>query len=119
MSSKTHLGKLDEFLTLLERFMDSIVEPQPNGEKVKQQFQFIENCFTNEILPIPEPEISPKLMSIWQGLLTEMNRNLRLVKTDLAFFEAALKAGKTPKHKRMQYHLDQMMAICSLCLNEG
>ncbi len=119
MSSKTHLKIIHDFLTLLEDFRESIVESQPNAEKVKQKFQVIENCFTNDILSISDEAVNSQLVSIWQGLLTEMNRSLRLVKTDLAFFEAAIKAGKTPKYKRMQQNLGQIIALCLFCLKEA
>ncbi|MEB3311385.1 MAG: heterocyst frequency control protein PatD [Snowella sp.] len=119
MSSKTHLQILHDFLTLLDDFRESIIQPQPNAETVKQKFQVIENRFTNDILSVSDEEVNPKLLSIWQGLLTEMNRSLRLVKTDLAFFEAAIKAGKLPKYKRMQQNLDQIRGICSFCLKEA
>ena len=119
MSPKLHRKLIQQFLDRLESLEEGILLPQPDGEAIKQQFTEIKQKSTEEILPIPLESV--KLLSfasIWVGLQTEMHRNLRLLKTDLAFFETSLKKNKPPKTTRICLQLDQVIAMCNILLKD-
>lgn len=119
MSPKLHRELIQQFLNRLESLEDAVLLPQPDGEAVKQQFTEIERQFTEEILPISFESVkSLSFASIWVGLQTEMHRNLRLLKTDFAFFESSIKKGKPPKTKRICLQIDQIIAMCNFLLKE-
>ncbi len=109
---------IQQFYICLENLSAMVTSSEPDFETIKQQFQQLEEQFNQELLPIPSESVNLAIANNWQGLKTEMHRNLRLLKTDFVFFESSLKASKIPKTKRLCYHLDQLMAICSLILNE-
>lgn len=119
MSPKLHRELIQQFLDRLESLEDAVLLPQPDGEAVKQQFTEIERQFAEEILPISSESV--KLLSfatIWTSLQTEMHRNLRLLKTDFAFFESSLRKDKPPKTKRICLQIDQIIAMCNVLLKE-
>jgi len=119
MSPKLHKELIQQFLNRLESLEDAVLLPQPDGEAVKQQFQEIERQSTEEILPIPLESVkSLSFASIWVGLQTEMHRNLRLLKTDLAFFESSLKKGKSPQLKRICLYFNDLIGYCNFLLKD-
>jgi len=119
MSPKLHRELIQQFLDRLESLEDAVLLSQPDGEAVKQQFTEIEQQFTEEILPIPIENVEHlSFASIWVGLQTEMHRNLRLLKTDLAFFESSLRKGKSPKLKRICLSLTDLIGFCNFLLKE-
>jgi hypothetical protein len=119
MSPKLHRELIQQFLDRLESLEEAVLLPQPDGEAVKQQFHEIEQQFTEEILPIPLESVKElSFASIWVGLQTEMHRNLRLLKTDLAFFESSLQKSKSPKTKRIYFQINEIIAMCNFLLKE-
>ena len=119
MSPKLHQELIQQFRDRLESLEDAVLLPQPDGEAVKQQFTEIERQFTEEILPISFESINHSVTKHWTGLLTEMHRNLRLLKADFAFFEFSIKKGKPPKTTRICLQLDQIIAMCNFLLKEN
>lgn len=118
MSPQLHRELIQQFRDRLESLEDAVLLSQPDGEAVKQQFTEIERQFTEEILPISPESINDSITKHWTGLLTEMHRNLRLLKTDFTFFENSLKKGKPPKTTRICLQLDQVIAMCNFLLKE-
>jgi hypothetical protein len=119
MSPKLHREVIQQFRDRLESLQEAVTFPQPDGEAIKQQFTEIERQFTEEILPIPLESVEHlSFASIWVGLQTEMHRNLRLLKTDFAFFESSIKKGKPPKTKRICLQIDEIIAMCNFLLKE-
>ena len=118
MSPKLHKGLIQQFRDRLESLEDAVLLSQPDGEAVKQQFHEIERQFTEEILPISPESINHSVTKHWTGLLTEMHRNLRLLKEDFVFFESSIKKGKPPKTKRICLQIDQIIAMCNFLLKE-
>jgi hypothetical protein len=120
MSPKLHRELIQQFLNRLENLQEAVTLPQPDGEAVKQQFHEIEQQFTEEILPIPLESVEHlSFASIWVGLQTEMHRNLRLLKTDLAFFESSLRKGKAPKVKRISSSLSELIGFSNFLLKQS
>lgn len=118
MFPEIHSILIQQFYDCLEDLTKMVTSPEPDFETIKQQFQQLEQQFNQKLLPITSDGFNSAIANNWQGLKTEMHRNLRLLKTDFVFFESSLKANKIPKTKRICYHLDQLIAICSLILNE-
>jgi hypothetical protein len=119
MSPELHRELIQQFLDRLENLEEAILHPQPNSEVIKQKFHEIEQQFTEEILPIPVESVkSFSFASIWTGLQTEMHRNLRLLKTDMAFFEASVQKGKPPKIKRIGLYMNDLMGYCHFLLKD-
>ena len=118
MSPKLHSAIIQPFLNGLESLQEAVISPHPQAEAINRQFQEVEKQFTEEILPISPEKLNPQLANIWNGLKTEIHRNLRLVKADLVFFESSLKQGKPPKTKRLCSHLAQLIGFCNFLLKE-
>jgi hypothetical protein len=102
MLLKIHQQKLQQWLNLLLNWQKQL-ELNNFSFISRENLQPIIIFFKKEILILNNDLMESSLLSIWQSFLTESNRCLRLLETDIFFFLSA----KTETNKQTRFNLIQ------------
>jgi hypothetical protein len=89
MSDRSHLSVYQH----LQDFLAKLKESLRNGNLVRQDQEIDGLC--SELLNLSDQEIDQEMVGKWRSLITELHRDLRLLKTHLLF----LSTSKTPSHQ--------------------
>ncbi len=82
----------------------------PDGKTLQPIFLMIQQTFQRQVLPLGDEVTHPETV---QPILTEMNRILRLLGTDIAFMQAARKSMTVQQRQaQMAEKLQKLLAFC-------
>jgi hypothetical protein len=105
-----------DFPDRLNEFQQQIMACQaalrlPNGDRpaVAAQIKQLETIIQDHLLTLPLELIPLAHQSLWLSLKTELHRTLRLLMTELSFWQMA-RSGDRQRHyqKRLQDHCQQL-----------
>ena len=118
MLPTTHLSVYHQCAARVDNLSVLWRAENPVPEAIASQFEELESYFLQEILTLTDDTLEPKIAHQWQVMQTEIHRLLRLMKTDLLFWQMAMKSGKsgkTPKQtQRLQDYLQKLQAFCQI-----
>lgn len=113
MLPRTHLIACDRVQIQLEKLQIYLEQINPDITAIALQAECLETCFQQEILALSDEILAPTIAHQWRVRQTEMNRLLRLLKTDLMFWQLAIKTGKKPKQaERIKDYLQKLQNFC-------
>lgn len=119
MLPTTHLSIYHPFAARVDHLIVLWRAENPVPEAIAAQFEELESYFLQEILTLTDDPLEPKIAYQWRVMQTEIHRLLRLMKTDLLFWQMAVKSGKTPKQtQRLQDYLQKLQAFCQMATHD-
>ncbi len=112
MLSKLHKAAYQEFITLLNDWQkicenhDKVLEITDNHPKLQQYFQ-------QRVITLTEDELDITVLSFWRSLQTEIQREFRLLSTDILFWSSSRQPDT--KEKRLKIICDRTNKLIAYC----
>lgn len=102
--------RLEAFRQRVMACQTAIDLPDPDRQVVVAQIKQLERIIQDQVLPLPPEVIPPHHQSQWLSIKTELQRTLRLLMTELSFWQMA-RSGDRQRHyqKRLQHHCQQLV----------
>ncbi|MDJ0531617.1 MAG: heterocyst frequency control protein PatD [Xenococcaceae cyanobacterium MO_207.B15] len=117
MLSLLHKKAYQEFLTWLNRWQNLLA----NHDKVQemtQQFPDLQQWFQQEIMTLTDEELDTTVVSLWRSLHTEIQREFRLLSTDMLFLASSRQASTTESRlKLIGDRITRLIAYCQKILS--
>ena len=117
-----HNRAYQDFLTLLTDFRIFAVNAQNKTDLAgtKQEFQKLEEWFKQNISHLEERGIDIAYIPRWQSIQREINREFKLLTTDILFLASARQdATKNKRFKSIENRIDQLINYCHGMLQEA
>ena len=119
MLPTTHLSVYNQFAARVDNLSVLWRAENPVPEAIAAQFEELESYFLQEILTLTDDTLEPKMAHQWRVMQTEIHRLLRLMRTDLLFWQMTMKSGKTPKQtQRLHDYLQKLQAFCQMATHD-
>ncbi len=132
MLSTTHKKAYQEFLNLLNHWQNSGVNPDGEAERgnlaicnhpvdkvneMTKQFPDLQQWFQQEIMTLTDQELDTKVISLWRSLQTEIQREFRLLSTDMLFLASSRQAStRESRLKTIGDRITRLIAYCQKIL---
>ena len=115
MLSALHNRAYQDFIGLLTGFDNFIgsVQNQNNLDAIKQEFARLQNWFVSHISNLDESGINKAYIPRWRSIQREINREFKLLTTDILFLASARQ--ETTKTKRLKTIGDRLAKLTSYC----
>ena len=117
MLSPLHKKAYQEFLTWLNPWQNLLA----NHDKVQemtQQFPDLQQWFQQEIMTLTDEELDTTVVSLWRSLHTEIQREFRLLSTDMLFLASSRQASTTESRlKLIGDRITRLIAYCQKILS--
>ncbi len=98
-----------QFDRVIQSLQDYLEQEDVNTRQVFLQGEKLKNFFQQKLLCITEDQVEEAIAYEWRSYQTEMNRLVKLIVTDLAFWQSARRAGSQPKQTaRLQTNLKKL-----------
>lgn len=115
MLPKTHFVPYHQLAAMVENLAILMAAENLEVEAIASQFQRLESYFLKAIVTLTDDTLEPRTANQWRVMQTEIHRLLRLMKTDLIFWQMAIKSGKKPKQtQRLRDYLDKLQTFCQI-----
>lgn len=122
MLSTLHNRAYQDFLTLLTDFQDFMTNSPKltNQLAIKQEFQRLEQWFEQNISHLDAEGISIAYIPRWQSIQREVNREFKLLTTDILFLASARQdATRIKRLKSISDRLEKLSSYCRGILEES
>ena len=108
----SHDSKASEAnLTISNYDVDQVVE-------IKQKFADLQQFFQQEIMILTEAELDSKVTGLWRSLHTEIQREFRLLSTDILFLASSRQAStRETRLKLINERITKLIAYCQKILD--
>jgi len=119
MLSASHDRAYQDFMTLLTEFIQVTVvtEQEFNNDLVKKEFQSLSAWFNLHIAVLNDQGLAPALASRWQSVQTEIQREFKLLSTDILFLASARQNSTQQKRlKSIKDRLGKLIGYCQIML---
>ncbi|MDJ0679217.1 MAG: heterocyst frequency control protein PatD [Xenococcaceae cyanobacterium MO_167.B52] len=111
-----HKTPYQEFMTLLNQWQKSFVDAKttsdPSSEMI-QQFPKLQQCFEQEIMTLGDDNVDIEAVSLWRSLHTEIQREFRLLSTDMLFLASSRQTST--REKRLKTICDRSTKLITYC----
>lgn len=100
-------------MTALESLKNAIAQSNREPQVIEDCHRKVQQVYQDRIVTLTVESVDDAIASRWQSLQTEINRSLRLLKTDIIFLKASRQNQTT--QQRVQAcltRLDQLMKYC-------
>ncbi len=91
MSSIIHKKVYQEFVKLLKDFEEQL--NSSNKSPSQESWSNIQQFFQQKLLPLRDDELTESTIQQWRSLQTEIQREFRLLNTDILFLAASRQAA--------------------------
>ena len=121
MLSTPHNRAYQDFTALLTGFDNFIgsVQNQNDLDAIKQEFARLQNWFAKNINNLSESGIEQAYIPRWQSIQREINREFKLLTTDILFLASARQeATKTKRLTSISDRLGKLTSYCQAILKE-
>ena len=116
MLSMLHKKAYQEFMTLLNQWQKSFVDAKTTlapASEMTQQFPKLQQCFEQEIMTLSDDNLDVEAVSLWRSLHTEIQREFRLLSTDMLFLASSRQTST--REKRLQTICDRTTKLITYC----
>ena len=121
MLSTLHNRAYQDFTALLTDFDNfaNNVQNQSNLYAIKQEFDSLQHWFVKNVDNLSELGIEEAYIPRWQSIQREINREFKLLTTDILFLASARQeATKTKRLKNISDRLNKLISYCRAILKE-
>ncbi|MEB3248363.1 MAG: heterocyst frequency control protein PatD [Merismopediaceae bacterium] len=94
LSTTPVFRQFDRVIQVLQNYLE---QEDANLQQVRLQGDKLKEMFQQSLLKITEEQVPEAIAYEWRSLQVEMNRLVKLITTDLAFWQSARQAGSPPK----------------------
>lgn len=109
---------VQQFKQMLEQFKQEIVKSNPFSDRLSNDLQQIAEIFQQQVEQLSTAPLPPVTASRTRLIQTEINKQLRLLKTDLAFYQTAKQAAKiVQRQQQMSDRCDLLLTYCTALLD--
>ena len=108
-----------EFLFSLEKLNNEFLIGSEDMDipSLKAQFQTIKAFFQNHLASLTIEDLDEAIAMQWQGIQTELYRELRLLETDILFFASSRAAAtKLQRLQSLRQRTERMIKYCEVIL---
>ncbi|MGD1921858.1 MAG: heterocyst frequency control protein PatD [Pleurocapsa sp.] len=122
MLSTLHNRAYQDFLTLLTDFHNFMLnsQKQTNLLIIKQEFKKLEQWFKQNINSLDDEGIDTAYIPRWQSVQREVNREFKLLTTDILFLASARQdATRIKRLKSISDRLSKLSSYCRGMLEES
>ncbi|MDJ0576932.1 MAG: heterocyst frequency control protein PatD [Xenococcaceae cyanobacterium MO_234.B1] len=132
MLSLAHKKAYQEFLNLLNHWQNYGVNPDGEAgrgnlpicnhpvdkvNEITKQFPDLQQWFQQEILTLTDEELDTTVISLWRSLQTEIQREFRLLSTDMLFLASSRQAStRESRLKTIGDRITRLIAYCQKIL---
>ena len=133
MLSLLHKKAYQEFITLLYDWQKNLVSHDSKASEanlsiskhhveqvveMKQKFPDLQQFFQQEIMILTEAELDSKVTGLWRSLHTEIQREFRLLSTDILFLASSRQAStRETRLKLINERITKLIAYCQKILD--
>lgn len=105
------------FLTVLEQLQRAIASTPPHVPAFRQRFTEAQQLFQQQIMSLDTDDLTPAEAARLQSYLTEINKQMRLLGTDVTFWQAA-RSSATVQQRQAQIgsRLETLIDYCQAVL---
>ena len=119
MLPASHDRAYQDFLTLLTKFMAVVVgaKRELDREQFEREFRDLSDWFQRQIIPLNDRNLEPAIASRWQSVQREIQREFKLLSTDILFLASARQ--NSTQHKRLkniEERLSKLIGYCQIML---
>lgn len=112
MLPKSHFFWFWDWLNLLEEFRLLFSDNSHDREKIFERWQNIQDYLHSQIMSRDETDVDVLVFPMWQSWLRETRRYVRLVNTELLFWQSSVVSATREKRKEMiLQHLQAMIDL--------
>ena len=98
-----------QFDRVIQSLHDDLAQADVNPRQVVLQGEKLKEIFQQKIFCITDDQVEEAIAYEWRSYQTEMNRLVKLIVADLAFWQSARQAGSQPKQTtRLQANLKKL-----------
>ncbi len=118
MLSQVHYQHYQKLQQTLEQFQGHATQVNPERTDLMSEFLKIQDFFQSQVANLNPDLLSPEMQSRLGSYQTEINKQLRLLGTDLMFLKSARQAS-TAEQRRTQIRdrLKTLIGYCELLQN--
>ena len=115
MLSTLHNRAYQDFSTLLTNFSNFIKDTQNQADRraIEHEFANLQQWFEKNIYNLDEKGIEEAYIPRWQAIQREINREFKLLTTDVLFLASARQ--QDTKTKRLKNIGDRLVKLTSYC----
>lgn len=117
----SHDRAYQAFLTLLTEFnyLLKTETERINKNQIKLGFERLRNCYEKQLVNLNEQEIEPNIVSRWQSVQRELQREFKLLSTGILFFiSAQTKTTKQKKLTNIQHNTTKLIGYCQIMIQK-
>ena len=121
MLPRSHNRAYQDFITLLTNFGNFADDSLNRKEQfaIKQEFESLQQWFEQHIDNLDHQGIEAAYIPRWQSIQREINREFKLLTTDILFFTSARQnSTKAKRLKNINAHLNKLLNYCQGMLKE-
>jgi len=121
MLSASHDRAYQDFITLLTEFIQVVETEKPEFSKdiVNQEFQDLSAWFKLHIAVLGDRNLESAIASRWQSVQTEIQREFKLLATDILFLASARQnSTKQKRLKSINDRLSKLIGYCQIMLSK-
>jgi hypothetical protein len=112
MLPTSHKSILTPWLNFLQDFQEIISEEKIDFSAIQNQWQRIQDYLQAQIVPIQAADFSTHQQSLWQTWQTETYRCVRLLNTELLFWQSAQQSKtKRDRYLTIKERLEKMIQL--------
>jgi hypothetical protein len=105
-----------QFRQLLQQLQQGLAEPTHAQGELRTRIAHIQQLFQTQIVPLADAENGASSTQR-QSIQIEINKQLRLLETDVIFLQAARQAATVQQRKQqMSHRLEILLQYCDACL---
>lgn len=122
MSPRSHNRAYQDLISLLTKFTSYLIvqeasQPLP---QVKQKFQDLSEWFERNIASLSKEDIDLAIAPRWQAVQTEINREFKLLSTDILFLASARQNNtRTKRLQSITNRLTKLIGYCQILLEDS
>lgn len=115
MLSTSHNRAYQHFLTLLTEFKKFVLnlDVDTSLAAVNQEFQSLQQWFSGNIVNLDSQDIDPSIAPRWESIQREIEREFKLLGTDILFLASARQIAT--KNKRLESIINRTSKLIGYC----
>ena len=117
-----HHRAYQAFLTLLIEFNYLLKNErlEINQTQIRFEFERLKNCYQKQTISLSAQDIEPNILSRWQSVQREIQREFRLLATGIIFLiSAQTETTKQKKLNKIQHNTTKLIGYCQIMIQKN
>ncbi|HAX78429.1 MAG TPA: hypothetical protein DCY88_22030 [Cyanobacteria bacterium UBA11372] len=110
--------RYQEFSALLAQLQQTVADDNLDPTLLRQSFEQLQLFFQQQIISLDSDKLDPSVMSRVQSLLTELNKQMRLLSIDVTFLQASRQSTTTQQRlAQIRSRITTLVSYCNVLLD--